>query len=398
MPNNLLCADVLDQLSRSLITISLAKDLFGKIQLHQLELHSFRNYSRLKFALTEKRLLVIGPNGVGKSNLLEAVEVLGSLRSHRSSNDQDLISWDQNRALLRATANHSEQLQLELRRKGGRQAHRNQKPLSRHLDLIGPLRCVGFSALDLALVRGEPALRRSWLDRVIQQLEPIYSDLITRFSKLLRQRSQFWRNAHKLSVQERDSLLDAFDMQMALVSTRIHRRRMRALSHLEPFAAVWQERLSNSQENLQLSYLSGSFLEGEEEEESWRKSIEKQLLSQRSNEERLGRCKVGPHRDEIAFLLNGVDARRFGSAGQQRTLVLALKLAELELVGELYGESPILLLDDVLAELDPTRQLLLLDAVGETHQCLVSATHLDAFEGAWQRNSQVVEAELLGGS
>ena len=153
--------------------------------------------------LNEKRLLVIGPNGVGKSNLLEAVELLGSLRSHRSSSDQDLISWDKDRALLRATANHSEQLQLELRRKGGRQAKRNQKPLLRQLDLIGPLRCVGFSALDLALVRGEPLLRRSWLDRVIQQLEPIYSDLMSRYSKLLRQRSQFWRNSHKVSINER---------------------------------------------------------------------------------------------------------------------------------------------------------------------------------------------------
>jgi len=342
-------------------------------------------------------LLVIGPNGVGKSNLLEAVELLGSLRSHRSSSDQDLISWDEDRALLRATANESEQLQLELRRRGGRQAHRNQKPLLRQLDLIGPLRCVGFSALDLELVRGEPTLRRHWLDRVIQQLEPIYSDLISRFSKLLRQRSQLWRNCRHLSVQDRDVLLDAFDSQMALVSTRIHRRRTRALKHLEPLAAVWQERLSSSKEHLKLSYFPGSLLEGEEEEESWRISIEKQLLAQRSHEERLGRCKVGPHRDEVVFLLNGAPARRFGSAGQQRTLVLALKLAELELVRELYGEPPILLLDDVLAELDPNRQLLLLEAVGDSHQCIVSATHLQAFEGDWQRHSQVVEAELLRG-
>ena len=97
---------------------------------------------------------MLGPNGVGKSNLLEAVELLGSLRSHRSSNDQDLISWNEDRALLRATANDFEQLQLELRRRGGRQAYRNQKLLLRQLDLIGPLRCVGFSALDLELVRG----------------------------------------------------------------------------------------------------------------------------------------------------------------------------------------------------------------------------------------------------
>ena len=147
--------------------------------------------------------------------------------------------------------------------------------------------------------------------------------------------------------------------------------------------------------NLQLSYLPGSLLDGEEKEESWRLSIEQQLLAQRPNEERLGRCKVGPHRDEVDLLLNGTPARRFGSAGQQRTLVLSLKLAELELVEELFGEPPILLLDDVLAELDPVRQLLLLEAVGDAHQCLVSATHLESFEGDWQKYSQVVEVELL---
>ena len=111
--------------------------------------------------------------------------------------------------------------------------------------------------------------------------------------------------------------------------------------------------------------------------------------------ERLGKCSVGPHRDEIIFSLNEMPARRFASAGQQRTIVLALKLAELELVGELHGEAPILLLDDVLAELDPYRQLLLLEAVGDSHQCLVSATHLDAFEGAWKNQSQLIDAALL---
>ncbi len=358
-------------------------------------MHDFRNYSRLKLELSNQRLLIIGRNGTGKSNLLEAVELLGSLRSHRSGNDQDLINWDAKKALLRAVANDKEKLELELRRKGGRLARRNEKPLSRQLDLIGPLRCVGFSSLDLELVRGEPALRRNWLDRVVQQLEPIYSDLITRYSKLLRQRSQLWRNWRDGSSKERDILLDAFDIQMALVSTRIHRRRSRALGHLQPIASKWQDNLSGRQEKLELIYLPGSQLEGEEAEEPWRLSIQRQLLAQRTDEARLGNCKVGPHRDEVGLFINGVPARRFGSAGQQRSLVLALKLAELELVGNLYGKPPLLLLDDVLAELDPTRQLLLLEAVGEKHQCLVSATHLESFEGSWYRHSQVIEAESL---
>ncbi len=345
--------------------------------------------------LTEKRLLIIGSNGVGKSNLLEAVELLGSLRSHRASSDQDLINWDENKALLRATTLEEESLELELRRKGGRHARRNGKNLIRQLDLIGPLRCVGFSALDLELVRGQPSLRRHWLDRVVQQLEPIYSDLISRYSKLLRHRSQFWRKLRNSSTLDSEALLDALDVQMALVSTRIHRRRRRALGHLQPLAAIWHERLSQGAESLELVYLPGSALEGEEAEEPWRLSIEKQLMNQRPEEEKLGICRIGPHRDEVEFLLNGVVARRFGSAGQQRTLVLALKLAELELVGELYREPPILLLDDVLAELDPMRQLLLLEAVGERHQCLISATHLDAFEWDWQNQSQVLEVASL---
>ena len=339
---------------------------------------------------------MIGPNGIGKSNLLESVELLGSLRSHRCSNDRDLIQWEKPRALLRAwVGDEHDQLELELRRNGGRQARRNGKILSRQLDLIGPLRCIGFSALDLDLVRGEPALRRQWLDRVVLQLEPVYADLISRYGRLLRQRAQLWRRRSG-SPQDRDALLDAFDVQMALVSTRIHRRRRRALGRLEPIAARWQDHLSRGGEELALTYVPGSRLDEDEAEEPWRLSIEEQLRAQRPEEERLGSCRVGPHRDEIALLIQGQPARRFGSAGQQRSLVLALKLAELELVTQLCGEPPLLLLDDVLAELDPTRQHLLLDAVGTSHQCLISATHLDGFEGGWRQDAQILDRRDLG--
>ena len=362
------------------------------IRLQTLQLQGFRNHSQLVVELDHPCLLVIGPNGIGKSNLLEAVELLGSLRSHRCSQDRDLIQWDEPRALLRAGLDDGDRIELELRRSGGRQARRNGKTLDRQLDLIGPLRCIGFSALDLELVRGEPSLRRSWLDRVVLQLEPVYADLISRFSRLLRQRSQLWRQTARSSLSERHALLDAFDVQMALVSTRIHRRRQRALQRLEPIAKRWQAHLSGGAEELELRYLPGSRLEEEEAEEPWRLAIEEQLRAQRSEEERLGSCRVGPHRDEVGLMLGGTPARRFGSAGQQRSLVLGLKLAELELVTQLFGEPPLLLLDDVLAELDPTRQRLLLDAVGNDHQCLVSATHLEGFDDGWRAQSQILSA------
>jgi len=379
------------------VGLTLAADRPRPIRLHRLELLHFRNIAALELELQAPRLLVIGANGEGKSNLLEAVELLTSLRSHRCSSDPDLIRQGEPTSRLRARTSEGDQLELELRRRGGRRALRNGRSLERLIDLIGPLRCVGFSALDLELVRGEPAQRRQWLDRVVLQLEPIYGALLSRYGRLLRQRSQLLRRG--LAPTERSALLDAFDQQMALVGTRLHRRRGRALERLEPLAQLWQERLGGGREVLELLYRSGTRLEAEATgtgEEVWRAALLDQLLQQRSEEERLGQCLVGPHRDEIELLLGGAPARRYGSAGQQRTLVLALKLAELDVVHAVVGEPPLLLLDDVFAELDPRRQNLLLEAVGNGHQCLVSATHLECFNGGWRSDAQVVR--MLQGS
>ena len=365
------------------------------IRLQILDLMRFRNISHLELRIEAPRLLVVGRNGEGKSNLLEAVELLGSLRSHRAGLDRDLIQQHQTSARLHGTTAEGDLLQLDLRRSGGRQASRNGKLLERQQDLLGSLRCVGFSALDLELVRGEPSLRRHWLDRVVLQLEPLYSELLSRYGRLLRQRSQLLRRP--MGQAETGALLDAFDAQMALVGTRLHRRRHRALQRLEPLAAHWHDRLSGGREQLTLDYCCGSVPPTTEADRSseagWCQTLQDQLRHQRPDELRLGQCGVGPHRDEVGLMLQEQPARRYGSAGQQRTLVLALKLAELELVHQVVGQPPLLLLDDVLAELDPGRQQLLLDAVGEGHQCLVSATHVGAFSSGWRLASQVVGME-----
>ena len=226
---------------------------------------------------------MIGANGQGKSNLLEAVELLTSLRSHRCSSDQDLISHGCGASRLRALSDEGDKLELQLRRSGGRQALRNERLLERQLDLCGDLRCVGFSALDLELVRGEPALRRQWLDRVVLQLEPVYSTLLRHYGRLLRQRSQLLRRVQRgaMGAASTGDLLDAFDAQMALVGTRLHRRRWRALRRLEPLAAAWQARIAGLDEALTLSYRCGTALEkdldGDSDEELWRACLERQL-------------------------------------------------------------------------------------------------------------------------
>jgi DNA replication and repair protein RecF len=365
------------------------------MRLQRVELQQFRNMERLQLVLREPRLLVVGANGEGKSNLLESVELLTSLRSHRCGSDRDLIRRGEAASHIRGTTVEGDDLELHLRRVGGRQALRNGKTLDRQMDLLGSLRSVGFSALDLALVRGEPALRRQWLDRVVMQLEPVYDALLRQYGRVLRQRSQLLRRRWST-----DPLLDAFDAQLSVLGTRLHRRRLRALQRLAPLATRWQERLGGGGESLVLGYLSGTPLargagaagltDAVVEESTWRLALETQLREQRPEEARQGYCLVGPHRDDVAMLLGDLPARRYGSAGQQRTLVLALKLAEVELVTDVVGSPPLLLLDDVLAELDPRRQQLLLEAVGEGHQCLVSATHVEMFSRGWSRRAQVV--------
>ncbi|MEB3157031.1 MAG: DNA replication/repair protein RecF [Cyanobacteriota bacterium] len=365
------------------------------IRLLRLELQQFRNIESLRLTLEAPRLIVVGANGEGKSNLLEGVELLSSLRSHRCGSDGDLIRQGWPASHIRATTAEGDVLELHLRRVGGRQALRNGKTLARQLDVLGSLRCVGFSSLDLALVRGEPALRRQWLDRVVMQLEPVYGVLLSQYGRLLRQRAQLWRR--RLVT---DGLLDVFDAQMAVLGTRLHRRRQRALARLAPLAARWQERLGGGAEALVLTYRSGTPIpmaegrigpaEEPTEAATWRLALERGLREQRGEEQRHGLCGVGPQRDDVEMRLGDLPARRYGSAGQQRTLVLALKLAELDLVTTVVGSPPLLVLDDVLAELDPRRQQLLLEAVGEGHQCLVSATHLELFCGGWRNRAQVV--------
>ena len=178
---------------------------------------------------------------------------------------------------------------------------------------------------------------------------------------------------------------------MSLICTRIFRRRRRALLKIKPYVEYWHNHLSKSKEQIGINYLSGlENINQEEEEEVIRKKIVEQLQRQRSIEALTGKCNFGPHRDDIEFLINNISIRKYGSSGQQRTFILALKMAELDLLRNMINLPPLLILDDVLAELDITRQNLLLNSVGKDSQCLISATHLDKFNKSFLSSSQMI--------
>ena len=369
----------------------MTNECIKKIFLNKLKINNFRNHKSFEIDLKQQRTIILGCNGVGKSNLLESVEFLSQLKSNRALSDKDLIENECDLAVVSGQIDYKDDLKVNLFRKGPKKIYVNETLLKKQSDLKNYIRSVCFCSQDIDIVRSEPNYRRIWIDKVVSQLEPVYVELLNRFNRLLKQRSHFWRS-ESFSKDQYSEIVDSFDIQMSLISTRIFRRRRRALVKIKPYVEYWHNHLSKSKEQIDINYLSGveNISQEEEEEEIISKKIAEQLLKQRSVEALTGKCNFGPHRDDIEFLINNISVRKYGSSGQQRTFILALKMAELDLLRQTLNIPPILILDDVLAELDITRQNLLLNSVGKDSQCLISATHLDKFNQSFLSSSQII--------
>ena len=361
--------------------------------LKTLSLRHFRNYQEQIVEFTAPKTILVGNNAQGKSNLLEAVELLATLRSHRTSRDKDLVKDEESIATVSGSLKREfgvSELILTLRRNGRRTVNLNSENLRRQMDFLGVLNAVEFSSLDLDLVRGGPENRRRWLDTLLVQLEPVYAHILQQYQKVLRQRNAFLKSNSE-SLQEKSVLsqLALWDTQLVVTGTRVIRRRERAIQRLAPIAELWHSNISASTEHLQIRYAPNIPLSETHQGEVQQAFLDK--IQQRTVAEmHQGTTLVGPHRDEIELIINDTPARQYGSQGQQRTLVLALKLAELQLIEEVVGEPPLLLLDDVLAELDPSRQNQLLDAIQDRFQTLITTTHLGSFDSQWLNSSQIL--------
>ncbi|MEM8639348.1 MAG: DNA replication/repair protein RecF [Cyanobacteria bacterium P01_G01_bin.54] len=362
--------------------------------LHSLYLQDFRNYREQRVTFEAPKTIIVGPNAQGKSNLLEAVELLATLRSHRVSRDRDLVRQQAQTARIEAQIQRSYgdlDAALILRTQGRRTAWRNQETLRRQLDFLGTLNAVQFSCTDLELVRGGPETRRHWLDALVMQLEPVYAHILSQYNKVLKQRNALLRKLKRGEMQRRETApqLAVWDAQLVAHGTRVTRRRARVLRRLAPIAQTWQQRISGAAETLTTAY-QPHVVWREDEVQAVQQLFLQQLQQRAIAEQHQGRTLVGPHRDEIAFQLNDVPARTYASQGQQRTLVLALKLAELELIEQVVGDAPLLLLDDVLAELDLQRQHQLLETIQARCQTLITTTHLQTFASDWLHSAQVL--------
>ena len=212
----------------------MTKECIKQIFLNNLKIKNFRNHKSFEIHLKEQRSIVLGCNGIGKSNLLESVEFLSQLKSSRSLSDKDLIEHDSDLAVICGQINFKDDLKVNLLRKGAKKVYVNETLLRRNSEIKNYIRSICFCSNDIDIVRSEPSYRRIWIDKVVSQLEPVYVELLSRFNRRLKQRSHFWRSVSFIKDQVSD-IIDSFDIQMSLISTRIFRRRRRALLKIKPY-------------------------------------------------------------------------------------------------------------------------------------------------------------------
>lgn len=364
--------------------------------LTNLSLKEFRNYGEQSLTFSAAKTVILGKNAQGKSNLLEAIQLLATLRSPRVSRDRDLVKSGAPMGEITARCRRSQlevELTMRLRQSGRRSLSLNGVSLGKQVEFLGKVNAVCFSGLDLDLVRGSPEGRRDWLDSALVQLEPVYISYLQQYNQVLRQRNALLKGVRQGKFSLDPEQMVVWNLQLAITGTKIMRRRSRLLQKLCPLAQIAHHRISGGTEQLEITYLPKFNFHDSDTPTAIQRAFLEQIEQKAIAETHQGTSLVGPHRDEISFTINGYTAREYGSQGQQRTLVLALKLAELELIESVVGEPPLLLLDDVLAELDLHRQNYLLEAIADRVQTIITSTHLNSFDGQWLNSAQILQVE-----
>ena len=373
----------------------------SQVQVRHLQLANFRNYKQIELELSPGRLLFLGDNAQGKSNLLEAVHLLSAAKSSRARTDSEMIGWQADsgsQPFARISAEverSSDMLPLELVVVGGGgtpDGASAQRPGKRYrvkgiprraVDFVGQLRAVLFTADDLDLISGPPSLRRQFLDSALSQIDRAYYAALQRYSRVMQQRNASLRRIRdgSASVDE----LSLWDTTFAQEGATIIAARQRALVKLtETAASAHQELAGNANEALQLTYQPKlgdewrRLLEPDAESKDVQPLFAAALAAQRRREIAAGLCLAGPHRDDFDIAINGVSAASFGSRAQIRTAALAMRLAEARLVMAGSTDPPVLLLDDIVSELDERRRSSVLTSLSGFEQVWFTAT-----SGSW---------------
>ena len=339
---------------------------------------NFRNYESLHLQFSTGVNLITGENAQGKTNILEGIYFLSTVKSHRTNRDDELIQRDKEWFYLKGQVScRNLSTVVEITNAWGekKRIKINGRAQERISSVIGRINVVMFSPEDLSLVKGAPAERRRFLDILISRISPSYLQALQEYQSVLNQRNELLR-----SIRDRRANSDSLDSWSALLiksGTEIVKQRLSVIAELTKLAEEKHGQLTSEKEELYTEYQSR--LEGSSDSEI-HELYERSLNSAVDSDIRNGSTSVGPHRDDLMFTIDGVDARKFASQGQQRTIVLSLKLANLEFMSKSLEDYPIILLDDVTSELDENRASFLFDLLSRIPvQTFLTATSVDSF-------------------
>ena len=339
------------------------------MKIDSIEVGNFRNYDSARLDFHEHTNILYGDNAQGKTNILESVFVAGTTKSHKGSNDKELIKIGCGEAHIRMFITKrgvSHRIDMHLRKNKAKGIAIDGIPIRRSSELLGMVNIIFFSPEDLKIVKNGPSERRRFVNLELSQLDNVYLYDLGEYNKVLHQRNKLL----KQMIYEPSLIdtLDIWDEQLVNYGIRIIKTRTKFLQMLSEIVTKCNSRLSGGKERVEVFY---------EPDVSWENFADK-LKQTRKKDLHFCNTGVGPHRDDICFMNGDIDIRRFGSQGQQRTCALSLKLAEIELVKKIIGDTPVLLLDDVLSELDRNRQNFLMESISDI-QTIVTCTGLEEF-------------------
>lgn len=334
-----------------------------------LELSDFRNYETLSISFDKGTNILFGDNAQGKTNILEAIYVSATTKSHKGSKDKEIINFNKEEAHIRTYLEKEDveyRVDMHLRKNKSKGIAIDGQKIKKAADLLGLLNVVFFSPEDLSIIKNGPAERRRFADMELCQLDSFYLYNLNNYNKIINQRNKLLKDMY--FNQNLKETLNIWDSQLVSYGSKIIEKREAFAKQLCEIIGDIHKKLSGGKEELIVNYEPDVKVDDFE-------------LKMKENQEKDIRFKLtstGPHRDDFSFIVNGIDIRKYGSQGQQRTAALSLKLSEIELVKKITKDTPLLLLDDVLSELDSNRQNYLLNSIGDI-QTIITCTGLDEF-------------------
>ena len=340
-----------------------------------LELSDFRNYESLCIHFDRGVNILFGDNAQGKTNILEAIYVSATTKSHKSSKDKDIINFEKEEAHIRTYLEKDDietRVDMHLRKSKTKGIAIDGVKIKKAAELLGLLNVVFFSPEDLSIIKNGPAERRRFIDLELCQLDNFYLNNLNNYNKIVNQRNKLLKDLYYNPTLK--DTLTIWDSQLVSYGSKIIERRIQFIEQINGIIKEIHSNLSGGKEFLRIEYEPNITID----------SYEKELSYSQDKDIKLKQTTVGPHRDDISFMVKKageekeIDIRKYGSQGQQRTAALSLKLSEIELVRKVTKDTPVLLLDDVLSELDSNRQNYLLNSIGDI-QTIITCTGLDEF-------------------